>query len=65
MSQPTLSQSVASLKDQLLAAMCQKADAEATIAQCRAALTGIQMATQAAPEVPVVPPAPPVMPPTP
>lgn len=64
MSQPqaTLSQHVASLKDQLLAAMCQKTDAEATIAQVRAALTGIQLASQAAPEAT---PAPPVAPTTP
>ena len=49
----TLDSQVAQIKEQLLAAMCQKADAEAQVAKTnetihalRNALTGIQLAVQ-------------------
>lgn len=50
---PTLDSHIAQLKDQLLSALCQKADLETqvsklgeTIASVRNALTGVQLAQQ-------------------
>lgn len=66
MNDATAAQKITAINEQLLAALCKKADAEATIAQCddqikalRNVLAGVQIGQQLAAES--VPPAPPAV----
>lgn len=66
MSEPTATQKITAINEQLLSALCQKADAEVTVAKCdeqikalRNVLAGISVGQQLAVEA--TPPAPPAV----